>query len=186
VAYADYNDLMEMTEHMISQMVLSIKGSMKIMIHPDGPEGREVEIDFTPPWKRFSLVEEIESQAGISLDRDFESEKCRSQLDALCVEHDVDCPPPRTTARLLDKLAGHFIESQIISPAFIIEHPQIMSPLAKYHRSKPGLTERFEAMVLGREILNAYTELNDPVVQKNCFDSQAQAKVSRRWSLFFC
>merc|ERR1712107_532106 len=89
----------------------------------------------------------------------------------------VDCPRPRTAARLLDKLCGHFIEEKIVNkPTFITEHPQIMSPLAKWHRSKPGLTERFELFVNGKELCNAYTELNDPVQQLRCFQDQGKQK----------
>uniref|UniRef100_A0A7S2LF53 Aminoacyl-transfer RNA synthetases class-II family profile domain-containing protein n=1 Tax=Zooxanthella nutricula TaxID=1333877 RepID=A0A7S2LF53_9DINO len=88
----------------------------------------------------------------------------------------LECPPPRTAARLLDKLCGHFIEDRIVSPAFIVEHPQVMSPLAKWHRSKPGLAERFELFVNGAELCNSYTELNDPERQLECFLAQAKAK----------
>ena len=85
-------------------------------------------------------------------------------------------PQPRSAAAdtMLDKLVGEFIEPTCISPAFIMEHPQLMSPLAKWHRSKPGLTERFELFAAGREVCNAYTELNDPVVQRKCFTSQTK------------
>ena len=98
-----------------------------------------------------------------------------------CKDHQVDCPPPHTTARLLDRLTGEFLETQCIHPTFITDHPQIMSPLAKWHRSSPGLTERFEAFVLTKEICNAYTELNDPVVQRQRFAEQAS--VSQRLPL---
>merc|ERR1711977_705614 len=106
-------------------------------------------------------------------------------------EFGIECSPPHTTARLLDKLVGEFIEPTCINPTFITEHPQIMSPLAKWHRSKPGLTERFELFVNTKEICNAYTELNDPARQKACFDAQAKDKemgddeaqlVARVWS----
>jgi len=176
MAYADYNDLMDITEEMISSMVLNIKGSYKIQYHPEGPEGEAVEIDFTPPWPRLSMVEVIEKSSGTKLNREFETEAARKQLDDLVAKLNLDCPPPRSSARLLDKLCGHYIEDTIVNPAFITEHPQIMSPLAKWHRSKPGLTERFEVFVNTKEICNAYTELNDPVRQLKCFEGQAAAK----------
>ncbi|EER02190.1 Lysyl-tRNA synthetase, putative [Perkinsus marinus ATCC 50983] len=178
MAYADYNDLMNMTEEMISGMVKSIFGTYKVTFHPEGPEGPAKEIDFSPPWKRVSMVEEIERQSGVSLNHDFAAEEARQQLDELATKFDVECPAPRTSARLLDKLCGFFIEDKIVSPTFVTEHPQIMSPLAKWHRSKPGLTERFEGFVMGKEICNAYTELNDPVKQLACFTAQAQAKAA--------
>lgn len=84
----------------------------------------------------------------------------------------------QTTARLLDKLVGEYLESQLVNPGFICDHPQIMSPLAKWHRSKTGMTERFELFVNCREVCNAYTELNDPVKQRQMFADQAAAKTA--------
>jgi len=165
---------MNMTEEMISSMVYNIKGSYKTTYHPDGPDGKEVEIDFTPPWPRYPMVETIEERSGVKIPRDFESDKTRKVLDDLVTKLDLDCPPPRSIARLLDKLCGHFIEDQIINPAFITEHPQVMSPLAKWHRDKPGLTERYECFVHTKEICNAYTELNDPARQLRCFEAVAK------------
>lgn len=92
--------------------------------------------------------------------------------------NNIECPPPRTSARLLDKLCGEFIEEACINPTFIMEHPQIMSPLAKWHRTVPGLTERFELFVMKKEVCNAYTELNDPVVQRQRFEQQASDKAA--------
>jgi len=175
MAYADYNDLMDMTEEMLSSMVLDIKGSYKMDYHPDGPEGEKIEIDFTPPWRRISMIEEIEKQAGVKLSRNFKEESARKELDDLVTKLNLDCPPPRSAARLIDKLAGHFIEDNIVNPTFITEQPQVMSPLAKWHRSKEAVTERFELFVNGKEICNAYTELNDPARQLECFLSQAKA-----------
>jgi len=176
MAYADYNKLMDMTEELLSSMVLKLKGSYAFEYHPNGPEKEALTVDFTPPWKRISMVEEIEAQSGVSLPRDFSSEDARQQLDDLAKSLNLECAPPRTAARLLDKLCGHFIEDRIVDPAFIVEHPQVMSPLAKWHRSKPGLTERFELFVNGKELCNAYTELNDPERQLACFEEQASAK----------
>jgi len=175
MAYADYNDLMDMTEELFSAMVLNIRGSYKIQYHADGPDAPPVEIDFTPPWRRVSMVDEIEKQAGMKLNRDFASEPARQQLDELVAKLDLDCPPPRSSARLLDKLCGHFIEDHCVHPTFVTEHPQIMSPLAKWHRTKEGVTERFEMFVNTKEICNAYTELNCPHRQLKAFQGQASA-----------
>lgn len=90
----------------------------------------------------------------------------------------MDCSAPRTSARLLDKLVGDFIEVNCISPTFITEHPQMMSPLAKAHRSTSGLCERFECFVATKEICNAYTELNDPFDQRERFEQQAGDKAA--------
>lgn len=126
-------------------MVKTIHGSYKIKFHPNGPEAEEeIEVDFTPPFKRVSMLPTLESILGVKLPAasDLGTEAANKALSAICETKGVECPPPRTTARLLDKLVGEFIEETCVNPTFIIEHPQIMSPLAKWHRTIPGLTER--------------------------------------------
>ncbi|XP_072278629.1 lysine--tRNA ligase isoform X2 [Pyxicephalus adspersus] len=178
MAYADYHDLMDITEKLLSGMVKHIHGSYKITYHPEGPDGPSQEIDFSPPFRRISMVHELEKVLGKKLPAtdQFDTEETRKILDAICLEKEVECPPPRTTARLLDKLVGEFLEVTCINPTFIIDHPQIMSPLAKWHRSEKGLTERFELFVMKKEVCNAYTELNDPIRQRELFEDQAKAK----------
>ncbi|XP_025115019.1 lysine--tRNA ligase-like isoform X1 [Pomacea canaliculata] len=180
MAYADYNDLMQLAEELLSGLVKHLTGGYKVVYHPEGPEGEAVEIDFTPPFKRFSLVRDLEKSLGIQFPSPttFSTEETRQFFDNLCIKHEVECPPPRTVARMLDKLVGVFLEEKIISPTFIIDHPQIMSPLAKWHRSEHGLTERFELFIMKKEICNAYTELNDPVIQRDCFQQQAKDKAA--------
>lgn len=178
MAYADYNDLIQITEDMLSGMVKEITGSYIIKFHPDPEKQPEkvLDIDFTPPWRRISMMEELEKELGVALPKDFESMETQKFYEEQCKKHNVDCKPPRTTLRMLDKLVGHFLETQCLNPTFIIEHPQAISPLAKYHRSKPGLTERFELFIKYHEFCNAYTELNDPFVQKELFLLQVKEK----------
>lgn len=177
-AYLDYSDLMEITEEMLSSLVQEVTGSYKITYHPDGKDGRVVEMDFSPPFKRISMVSGLEERLrrvledpNFNIPRDMESDSTRKFLDDLHVKLDVECQEPRTTARLLDSLVGEYIEPECINPTFVCDHPQIMSPLAKWHRSLPGMTERFELFANGKELCNAYTELNDPEVQRERFRS---------------
>ncbi|XP_070787262.1 lysine--tRNA ligase isoform X1 [Enoplosus armatus] len=178
MAYADYHDLMDITEKLLSGMVKHITGGYKVTYHPDGPEGQAYEIDFTPPFRRVSMTHDLEKIIGVKFppSDSYDSDETRKFFDDLCAQKGVECPPPRTTARLLDKLVGDFLEVTCINPTFICDHPQIMSPLAKWHRSQKGLTERFELFVMKKEVCNAYTELNDPIRQRELFEQQAKAK----------
>jgi len=180
-AYADYNDLMTFTEKMLSEMVKSIKGSYKIQYSTRDEKGNATgsyEIDFTPPFRRVSMLDGLEEKLGIQIPRgkDLETEETREFLHKICMEHAPDIKPPFTAARMIDKLVGEFIEVDCVNPTFIIDHPQLMSPLAKWHREQPGLTERFELFINKHEVINAYTELNDPKVQMEAFMKQADAK----------
>lgn len=161
-----------MTEKMISGMVKEITGSFVVPYSAE--EGCEpVMIDFSPPWPRISMIEGIEERCGEKFPP-LDSPDLQSFLEAVCKKHNVECRPPRTVARLIDKLVGHFLEDNIINPTFILDHPELMSPLAKTHRSRPGMTERFELFVCKRELCNSYTELNNPFIQRQRFAEQAR------------
>ncbi|XP_040378585.1 lysine--tRNA ligase [Oryza brachyantha] len=178
MAYADYNDLMELTEAMLSGMVKELTGGYKIKYHANGVDNPPIEIDFTPPFRKIDMIKELEAMAKLNIPKDLSSDEANKYLIDACAQYDVKCPPPQTTTRLLDKLVGHFLEETCVNPTFIINHPEIMSPLAKWHRSRPGLTERFELFVNKHEVCNAYTELNDPVVQRQRFEEQLKDRQS--------
>merc|ERR1712194_847515 len=185
VAYSDYEVWMKRTEELVAAIVKELHGSYKCKYVPAGCD-EAVELDFSPPWKRYNMVETVEEKTGVKIPRaglGAENEETRLVLEQLvqAVEKENGdgkpvCEEPRTSARLMDALCGHYVEDSISTkPGFVTEHPQIMSPLAKYHRSKPGLTERFEAFIMGKELCNAYTELNNPIRQAELFKAQVEA-----------
>ncbi|KAG8863520.1 lysyl-tRNA synthetase [Tulasnella sp. 330] len=190
MAYADMYDIMDLTESLITGMVQHLTGGKTTMVyHPDGKDAkvgadgvsvppRQLVMDFARPWKRFDMIGTLEEKLDVKFPPgdQLQTEETRKFLSDLAEKHNVDCSHPRTTARLLDKLVGEFIEPLCISPSFIVGHPQIMSPLAKYHRSRPGLCERFEGFMCGKEFCNAYTELNDPFDQRERFEEQVRQK----------
>jgi len=177
-AYKDYNDLMDITEELISGLVYSITGSYDLKFTPE-EDGKLLEsktISFKRPFARVSMVSGLEEVLKVKLPTDLTSAEANDVLKKLCAKHDIICPAPQTNARLLDRLVGEFLESKFQNPTFLMDHPVLMSPLAKYHRHNSQLTERFELFIFGREICNAYTELNNPVVQRERFGEQAKAK----------
>ena len=162
---------------------MNICGSYKIKHHPDGKGKDEagndlpcVEIDFTPPFARIPMIAGLEKELGVKFPADLASKETNEMVKAILVSKKLECKPPLTTYRMLDKLVGEFLESKCLHPTFITDHPKLMSPLAKDHRDHPGLTERFEMFCNYHEMCNAYTELNDPVEQRARFQAQAADK----------
>ncbi|KAI9006655.1 lysyl-tRNA synthetase [Phycomyces nitens] len=178
MAYADMYDLMNMTEELLSGMVKALFGSYKVEYHPHGPTEPALEIDFTPPFRRMDMIQTLEEKLKVTFPSGdkLQTPEGTKFLSDLCIKHNVDCSAPRTSARLLDKLVGDFLEVSCISPTFITGHPMMMSPLAKKHRERAGLCERFELFVATKEVCNAYTELNDPFDQRERFAQQASDK----------
>jgi lysyl-tRNA synthetase class 2 len=174
-AYADYNDIMKMTEDLLSQMVLKLCGTLQIPYQPEGAAEPYI-IDFTPPFRRVSFIDEIERCGNFKIPLPLESEEANEVLRAKAKELGIQVEAPLTTYRLLDKFAEVFIEDATVNPTFLMDQPALMSPLAKYHRSRPGLSERFELIVGPFEVANAYTELNNPIVQRENFEAQARQK----------
>lgn len=176
-AYADVYDLMDMTELMFSEMVKEITGDYVIKYHPEGPNGQEMTLDFSRPWKRVNMIEELEKVYNVTFPAgdQLHTEETGEFLKKILKDNKLECSPPLTNARMLDKLVGE-LEDASINPTFIFGHPQMMSPLAKKDRNIPGLCERFEVFVATKEICNAYTELNDPFDQRARFEEQARQK----------
>lgn len=170
-AYADYNDMIQFCEDMMSYITKKVTGDLIIKYMHNN---KEVELDFLPPYRRIDIVKELEKQTGVTFPSDLNNS--HDFFDDLCKKKEIECSDPRTTSRLIDKLIAHYIEPQCINPTFVMNHPKVMSPLAKGHRTNPNLTERFELFVCGMELANAYTELNNHIVQKERLQEQLQEK----------
>ncbi|KAJ1902353.1 lysyl-tRNA synthetase [Kickxella alabastrina] len=181
MAYADMNDILEITENMVSGMVKYLFGDYKVAYHKNGQDQPPLIIDFSPPFRRVGMIAGLEEALDVKFPsaEELHTDATNKFLSEQCAKHNVDCSAPRTNARMLDKLVGEFLEVQAMEkPLFITNHPQMMSPLAKSHRSIPGLCERFELFVATKEVCNAYTELNDPKVQRERFAQQADDKAA--------
>ncbi|KAI9890489.1 MAG: lysyl-tRNA synthetase [Vezdaea aestivalis] len=176
MAYADYFDLMDMTEEMVSELVKKIHGSYRTKFHTQ--TGEVYEVNWERPWKRIEMIPALEEAVGEKFppSTDLHNEETNVFLRNIIKKTKVECASPLTNARMIDALVGEFIEDKCVNPSFIIGHPKMMSPLAKDHRSQPGLCERFEAFVCKKEIINAYTELNNPFEQRERFEEQARQK----------
>jgi len=161
-AYTDYNDMMELTENLISSLVFSIHGSYKITY-------KETEIDFKPPFKRIKLVEAIQEACNIDC-TDYDALKAKAK------ELKLSLPEEATKGHIIMELYDSLIEPTLMQPTFIIDHPWETSPLAKKHRDNDALVERFELIIHGMEIANAFSELNDPQDQYERFEDQLKAK----------
>jgi len=178
-AYADYYDWMDITEELLSTLVFKLYGTYEIPFHPHGKDDPTVyNLNFSKPFARIPMIATLERKLNVTFPTDLTTPETNQFLIDLCKRVECECEAPHTTARLLDALVGDYIEKDLVNPSFITDHPQIMSPLAKWHRSSPGLTERFELFVAKKEICNAYTELNDPFVQRALFQGQAKDKAA--------
>jgi len=176
MAYADVYDIMDITEGLVSGLVKHITGGYTTIYHTQA--GEKFEVNWEKPWKRVEMIPALEEACGEKFPPGIELHSAMTNefLKGVLKKMNVECTPPQTNARMIDKLVGEFIEETCVNPTFITGHPQMMSPLAKYHRNNPGLCERFEAFVCKKEIVNAYTELNDPFDQRLRFEEQARQK----------
>ena len=160
VQYKDYNWMMSFTEKLLETVCIAVNGSTE----------REIDgniVSFKAPYRRLPILDAIKEKTGFDCDG-----KSEEEIRAFCKEKGMDVDETMGKGKLIDELFGEFCEGTFIQPTFITDYPVEMSPLTKMHRSKPGLTERFELMVNGKELANAYSELNDPIDQEERFKEQ--------------
>lgn len=160
VSYKDYKWMMEFTERMLEFVAMKVLGTTKV-------KSGENEIDFKAPYRRVTMIDAIKEHTGIDI-----SGMNEEQLRAVCKQLGVEQDATMGKGKLIDEIFGEKAEGKYIQPTFIIDYPIEMSPLCKRHRENPELTERFELMVNGKELANAYSELNDPIDQRERFEEQ--------------
>ena len=160
VQYKDYNWMMSFTEKLLERICIAVNGCTETEI--DGKA-----ISFKAPYRRLPILEAIKEKTGYDLEG-----KSEDEIRQVCKELNMEIDDTMGKGKLIDEIFGEFCEGTFIQPTFITDYPVEMSPLTKMHRSKPGLTERFELMVNGKELANAYSELNDPIDQEERFKDQ--------------
>ena len=164
VAYKDYLWMMTLVEEMIGSVAIALHGTMVVNVNGAA-------IDFTPPWRRISMFDAIHEFTGRSL-KGLDEQKLRGEAKSLNVAID----PADGAGKIIDEIFSEKVEPHLIQPTFIIDYPLSMSPLAKRHRSEDGLVERFEVICNGHELCNAFSELNDPLDQRQRFEDQMKAR----------
>ncbi|MEX1062349.1 MAG: lysine--tRNA ligase [Balneolaceae bacterium] len=164
VAYKDYNWMMTFTEQMVEKAAADLHGSLRI-------RAGDQMIDFKTPWPRLPLFEAIEKETGYDLYK-----KSEDEIREIAGRLNISADESFGKGKLIDEIFGTFVEPKLIQPTFITDYPVEMSPLAKKHRSKDGLVERFEVICNGKEIANAFSELNDPLDQRERFEEQARLR----------
>ncbi|HEY8216560.1 MAG TPA: lysine--tRNA ligase [Acidimicrobiia bacterium] len=162
-AFADYTDMMTLTEDLVAGSVLAATGSTQVTVD-------DTAIDLTAPWPRRTMLELIREHAA----EDVHPRMSPGELATVCARHDVDTEPSWDSGKLILELYEKLVEPNIVGPVIVCDYPRSVSPLARAHRDDPDLVERFEAVVLGREIANAFSELNDPIDQRDRFEAQAK------------
>ena len=160
VQYKDYNWMMSFTEKLLETICIAVNGSTETVV--DGKT-----ISFKAPYRRLPILDAIKEKTGYDLNNAIEEE-----IREICKKLELEVDESMGKGKMIDEIFGEFCEGSFIQPTFITDYPVEMSPLTKMHRSKPGLTERFELMVNGKELANAYSELNDPIDQEERFVEQ--------------
>jgi lysyl-tRNA synthetase, class II len=167
-AYADYFDMMELTENLISNVAKEVVGTTKITY-----QGQE--IDLTTPWKRVTMHEVVEEATGLDFNKFGSFAEAKEAATKAGIQVPEDC---QAIGKLLNEAFEQKVEATLIQPTFILDYPVEISPLAKPHRSKPNLVERFELFVVGRELANSFSELTDPLDQRERLEAQAARKAA--------
>jgi len=160
VAYKDYKWMMKFTENTLEKVALEVNGTTDLKVG-------DKTISFKAPFRRLTMIDAIKEYTGVDI-----SGMREDQLRKVCAEIGVDTDPSMGKGKLIDEIFGEKCEGNLIQPTFITDYPIEMSPLCKKHRDNPELTERFELIINGKEIANAYTELNDPIDQRERFEEQ--------------
>jgi len=166
-AYANYDDIMELTEEMIAYIVQKIHGTLEITYQGQG-------LNFKTPWRRLTMVEGILQYSGV----DFTSIKTDEQARLVAQEKGLHIEPGASRGKIINEFFEEFVEPNLIQPTFLTGHPVEISPLAKRNAVQPEYTDRFEAFIFGRELANAFSELNDPIDQRQRFEAQAAERAN--------
>jgi lysyl-tRNA synthetase class 2 len=164
VAYKDYEWMMNLVEELMEHTCKEVFGKLEFTT-----EGKQ--INFTRPWKRISYVEAIKNKTGVDIISVSEND-----LKSLAKNIGIEITNIKGKAKLIDEIFSQVVEPDLINPTFVVDYPLMLSPLAKKHRSKEGLVERFEGYIAGREICNAFSELNDPIDQRKRFEEQVKMR----------
>lgn len=163
-AYADYQDIMNLTEEMITGLAQNLNSSFQLNYQGEA-------VDLSPPWRRLAVRDSLLKWGGVDIERASDEE-----MKELCRSQGIDTTELSGRGKLIEKLLDQLVEPRLRQPTFLIDYPQEISPLAKSHRSKPEVVERFELFIGGLELGNAFTELNDPLEQRKRFQAQAAQK----------
>jgi lysyl-tRNA synthetase class 2 len=166
-AYADYHDFMALTEDLIAKIAESVLGTTQITYQGET-------IDLTPPWRRVTMHELVQEHTGLDFNQFADLAEAQAAVAALGINGE-GCD---SLGRLLNEVFEQRVETTLVQPTFLIDHPVEISPLSKPHRSKPGVVERFELFIAGRETANGFSELTDPLDQRDRFEAQAERKAA--------
>ncbi|NEQ21242.1 MAG: lysine--tRNA ligase [Microcoleus sp. SIO2G3] len=167
-AYADYNDMIRLTEELITTVAQEVLGTLQITYQGEA-------IDLTPPWRRVTMHELVQEKTGLDFNQFQTLEEAKTAAQQVGIEDVDEC---QSIGKLLNECFEQKCEETLIQPTFVLDYPVEISPLAKMHREKPGLVERFELFIVGRETANAFTELTDPIDQRKRLEAQAARKAA--------